>query len=136
MSHKELSFFRGLFIAAALWNLAGGVLGYFNPEYTFELLFDRPLADPLYRDIYRGACGTTLVYFFGYSIVAYRPTRHTGIVLLGGIGKVGFAVQLLKFNLAGMANAYAFVVIIGDCAFATSFLYYAWRLSRTKRGLL
>lgn len=136
MTNKELSFFRLLFVAAALWNLAGGVLGYFNPEYAFRLLFDRALTDPLYHDIYRGACGTTLVYFIGYFVVAYNPVRHAGIVLVGGIGKVGFAIQLLKFYFAGMANASAFVVIIGDFAFTLSFVYFFFRLLRTDHSIL
>jgi uncharacterized membrane protein YhdT len=136
MSDSELSFFRALFALAALWNLAGGVLGYFNPEYAFQLLFDRALTDPLYHDIYRGACGTTLIYFIGYCVVAYSPVRHTGIVLVGGIGKVGFAIQLLKFYLAGIANANAFVAILGDLIFSLSFLYYYFRLLRTNHQIL
>ena len=136
MTAKELSLFRGLFVAAAVWNLAGGVLGFFNPGYAFSLLFDRALTDPLYHDIYRGACGTTLVYFVGYLVVAHNPTRHTGIVLVGGIGKIGFAVQLLKFYLAGIANANALIVIIGDFAFTVAFLYYYFRLVRTDHSIV
>jgi hypothetical protein len=136
MSDRELWFFRALFALAALWNLAGGILGYLNPEVAFQLLFDRVLTDPLYHDIYRGACGTTLIYFIGYAVVAYSPVRHTGIVLVGGIGKVGFAIQLLKFYVAGIANANALVVIIGDSIFLLSFLYYYFRLLRTNHEIL
>jgi hypothetical protein len=136
MSNSELSFFRALFALAALWNLAGGILGYFDPEHAFHLLFDRALTDPLYRDIYRGACGTTLIYFIGYSVVACNPVRHTGIVLVGAIGKIGFAIQLLKFYLAGLANAKAFVVILGDFIFFLFFLYYYFRLLRTNHDIL
>jgi len=135
-SDKEIAFFRVIFVLAALWNLAGGILGYFNPGYAFELLFDRSLTDPLLHDIYRGACGTTLVYFIGYSIVAVDPARHTGIVIVGGIGKIGFAIQLLKLYLAGLANAGALVVIIGDALFFGLFLYYFYRLRRAKRAIV
>jgi len=132
---KEITFFRVLFVLAAVWNLAGGILGYFNPGIAFELLFDRSLTDPLYHDIYKGACGTTLVYFVGYSVVALAPVRHTGIVLVGGIGKIGFAIQLLKFYVAGIANASAFVVIIGDAIFFALFVYYYFRLVRRGHSL-
>lgn len=135
LSRKELSFFKAAFVLAAVWNLAGGILGYFNPEVAFHLLFDRTLTDPLYLDIYRGACGTTLVYFVGYAIVAYNPVRHTGIVLVGGIGKIGFAIQLLKFYAAGIANANALFVIIGDFIFFAFFVYYYYRLHRTKQSI-
>ena len=123
--------FRLLFILAALWNLAGGILGYFNTAYSFELLFGRELVDPLYFSIYRGACGTTLIYFVGYLVVASNPRRHAGVVLVGGIGKVGYAANLTSFYLAGLAGANALVVIIGDMAFSLAFLVYGAWVSRS-----
>ncbi len=131
MNYKEITFFKIFFIIAALWNLTGGILGYFNTAYTFSLLFDRELADPLLHSVYQGACGTTLLYFIGYSIVAFNPKRHTGVVIVGGIGKVGFAIQMLQFYLAGIANSNVFVVVIGDFVFTLLFLYYFFRLFKT-----
>ncbi|MEC7525415.1 MAG: hypothetical protein VYE22_36365 [Myxococcota bacterium] len=133
LAPRELSLFRALFVTAALWNLAGGIIGYLNPALAFELLFDRALTDPLYTAIYRGACGTTLVYFIGYLVVAYDPVKHTGIVLVGGIGKIGFALNLLQLHLAGIANASAYVVIVGDAFFFALFLYYFARLFLTRQ---
>ncbi|MEL7005050.1 MAG: hypothetical protein AAFN93_20275, partial [Bacteroidota bacterium] len=83
-----------------------------------------------------GAWGTTLVYFIGYSIVAYNPIRHTGIVIVGGIGKIGFAISLLKFYLSGLAGSIVFVVIIGDFIFAVLFLYYFFRLFKTREQII
>ena len=37
---RELSFFKTAFVLAALWNLAGGIIGYFNPGHAFQLLFE------------------------------------------------------------------------------------------------
>lgn len=136
MNDNELRFFRFLFLVAALWNLAGGVMGYFNTAHSFELLYDRELVDPVFAAIYRGACGTTLLYFIGYSIVAYDPLRQTGVVIVGGIGKIGFATHLLGAYLAGHVNANALVVIVGDFAFFASFLVYLWRVARTKTPLV
>jgi len=126
--------FRVLFVLAAMWNLAGGILGYFNTAYSFELLFGRALADPLYFAIYRGACGTTLIYFVGYLVVAFDPQRHAGVVLVGGIGKVGYAHQLTKFYSAGLAGANALVVIVGDLMFSLAFLAYGLWVSRAHWG--
>ena len=125
---KDLRIFQVAFVAAALWNLAGGILGYLDPEAAFQLLFDRALTDPLVYDIYRGACGTTLIYFIGYLVVASDPVRHLGIVLVGGIGKIGFLTQLLKHYLAGVATSNALVVIVGDVLFSLFFVYYFTRL--------
>ena len=136
MKNKEITFFKVLFIAAALWNLIGAVFGYFNTAFTFNGFFDRELTDPLFYAIYQGAWGTTLVYFIGYSIVAYNPVKHTGIVIVGVIGKIGFAISLLKFYLSGLANSIVFIVIIGDFIFSLLFFYYFFRLYKKKKKIL
>jgi hypothetical protein len=136
MKKKEITFFKGLFIISAIWNLIGAVFGYFNTAFTFNCFFNRELLDPLFYAIYQGAWGTTLVYFIGYLIVAKNPLKHTGIVIVGGIGKIGFAISLLKFYLAGLAGPVVFVVIAGDFVFAIFFLYYFFRLYKTKESIL
>ncbi len=135
MRNKEITIFRAIFIFSALWNLIGAIFGYFNTTYTFQGFFGRELTDPLYYSIYQGAWGTTLVYFIGYSLVAYNPLKHTGIVIVGGIGKVGFAISLLKFYLSDLAGPIVFIVIIGDFIFALFFLYYFVRLYQTKQPI-
>jgi hypothetical protein len=136
MKNKEIIFFRILFIISSIWNLIGAVFGYFNTAATFEAFFNRELSDPLFHTIYQGAWGTTLVYFIGYLIVAYKPLKHTGIVIVGGIGKIGFAISLLKFYLAGLAGPIVFVVIAGDFVFAFLFVYYFIRLYKSKESIL
>lgn len=136
MKNTEITFFRALFIVSALWNLIGAIFGYFNTAYTFNGFFNRELIDPLYYAIYQGAWGTTLVYFIGYSIVAYNPLKHTGIVIVGGIGKIGFAISLLKFYMSGIAGPVVFIVIAGDFIFALLFLYYFMRLYKAKESIL
>jgi hypothetical protein len=136
MSNSEVRIFRAIFVAAAIWNLCGGVLGYFNPAQTFVLLFDRTADDPVLLSVFQGATGTTFTYFFGYLIVAFNPLRHTGIVIIGGIGKVGFAIQMLKFYAAGLANWHALIVVVGDLAFCAVFLYYFYRLLKTGNKLI
>tara|TARA_R110002096_G_scaffold28336_21_gene85999 strand:+ start:6424 stop:6834 length:411 start_codon:yes stop_codon:yes gene_type:complete len=133
MENKELTFFKVFFITASLWNLIGAFFGYFNTAYTFNGFFGRELTDPLFYAIYQGAWGTTLVYFIGYAIVAYNPLKHYGIAIIGGIGKIGFAISLLQFYLAGLANSIVFVVIIGDSIFSLLFLYYFYRLYKVNR---
>ena len=128
MNDNDIKFFKIFFIVAALWNLIGTIFGYFNTAFTFNGFFDRELTDPLFYAIYQGAWGTTLVYFFGYLIVAHNPIKHTGIVIVGGIGKVGFAIKLLQLYLAGLANPVVFIVIVGDSIFGLLFVYYFYRL--------
>lgn len=136
MKKKKITFIKVLFIVAALWNLIGAIFGYFNTAYTFNGFFARELTDPLFYSIYQGAWGTTLVYFIGYSIVAYNPLKHTGIVIVGLIGKIGFAISLLKFYLAGLAGSIVFIVIIGDFIFSILFFYYFFLLYKANQKII
>ena len=133
---KELKFIKVLFIVAALWNLVGAIFGYFNTAYTFQNFFGRELSDPLFYDIYKGAWGTTFVYFFGYLIVAYNPLRHTGIVIVGAIGKVGFAITLFQFYLSGVANSVVLIVVVGDLVFMLLFAYYFLLMYKAREHII
>ena len=136
MKGKELTIFRTMFVVGALWNLLGAIFGYFNTALTFQNFFGRELTDPLIYAIYQGTWGTTLVYFIGYLIVAYNPARHAGIVIVGGIGKVGFALKLLSLYLSGLAGPVVLIVIIGDFIFSLLFIYYFVQMVRLKESIL
>ncbi|MBP7288747.1 MAG: hypothetical protein KBB21_19125 [Nannocystaceae bacterium] len=125
-----------VFVTAALWNLAGGLPGYLAPSWVFHALFDRALSDPLLTSIYRGAWGTTFLYFVGYLIVARDPERHTGIVLLGTIGKVFFAINLLSLYAHGLATDLVFVVVVGDSVFSALFVRYLFSMRAHREGIV
>lgn len=136
LTSEALKFFKYMFLLAALWNLIGAAFGFFNTAYTFQHLFDRELSDPLHHAIYQGSWGTTLVYFFGYLIVAYNPVKHPGIVIVGGIGKLGFAIKLMQLYLSGIANSLIFIVVVGDFIFLLLFVYYFMCLFKAKVSIL
>lgn len=52
-------------------------------------------------NLYRGAWGTAFLYGFGFLLVAHHPVRHTGVVIMGGLGKALFALNLLGMYLNG-----------------------------------
>lgn len=127
---RELKLFRLLFVVSALWNFAGAFPGLTDTVGMFEREFGRVLIDPVMIAIYRGAWGTALIYGFGFLIVAYNPYRHTGIVLMGGIGKLLFALNLLGMYLSGWTSGFTVIVIIGDLFFILLFAYYFLRLNK------
>jgi hypothetical protein len=133
---KKINFFKVVFIVSAIWNLIGAVFGYFNTAYTFQLFFNKELIDPLIFAIYKGAWGTTFIYFFGYLIVAHNPLKHSGIVIVGGVGKIGFAIGLLQLYLAGIASSVVFIVIIGDFIFMLLFIQYFYQLYKAKLDII
>lgn len=124
MRNKDFPFFTRLFVLAAIWNLVGALFGYFNTEYTFQGLFGRELNDPLFYEVYKGAWGTTLMFFIGYLMVAYDPIRHSGVAIIGGIGKLFFAIAELQLYLSGLANAVILIIVVGDFVFCAFFVYY------------
>lgn len=134
MKDRTSTLMRALFVAAALWNLLGAGFGYFNTAFTFQSFFGRELADPLIFEIYQGAWGTTFVYFFGYLLVAHDPFRHLGIVIVGGIGKLGYALKLLQLFTAGLAGPVVLVVVGGDLLFVLLFVYYFFKLHQAKQA--
>lgn len=132
MKPSTITRLKLLFVVAALWNLVGVVFGYFNTATTFQAFFGRELTDPLVFQIYQGAWGTTFVYFFGYLVVARDPLRHWGIVAVGGIGKLGYALKLVQLFSAGLASPLVLVVIVGDLFFVLTFLGYFFALRQAR----
>ncbi len=130
---RELTFFRALFIVSALWNFAGAFPGIFDSAGMFEREFGQVLANPVMIAVYRGAWATAFLYGIGFLMVAYNPIRHTGVVMMGGLGKALFALNLLVMYINGWTSSFAIVVIAGDAIFVLLFVFYFWRIKQ--RGL-
>lgn len=136
MTGRELKAFRILFLISAIWNFAGALPGLFDSAGMFAQEFGRELTDPVLVAVYRGAWGTALLYGFGFLAVAYDPVRHSGIVLMGGLGKALFALNLLRMYLNGWTSDFAIVVIGGDVIFVSLFVAYFLRLRRHGHNLI
>ncbi len=133
---RDMAAFRLLFVIAALWNFAGAIPGLSNSSAMFSQEFGRTLTDPVLIAVYRGAWGTAFLYGFGFLAAAYDPKRHTGIVLMGGLGKALFALNLLNMYLQGWTSSFAIIVILGDALFVAAFVMYFLRLRRFGISLL
>lgn len=136
MTAREVRLLRSLFIVAAIWNFAGALPGLFDTAGMFAREFGRDLTDPVLVAIYRGAWGTAMLYGFGFLMVAWHPTRHTGVVLMGGLGKTLFALNLAYMYLNGWTSAFSTVVIGGDALFVTLFMVYFARVRRLGYNLV
>ncbi len=136
MTGRELGFIRALFLISALWNFAGAFPGIFDSAGMFEREFGHTLADPVMIAVYRGAWATAFLYGLGFLMVAHNPIRHTGVVMMGGLGKALFALNLLAMYLNGWTSDFAIVVIIGDAVFVLLFLIYFLRLRHHGHALI
>ncbi|GGH03196.1 hypothetical protein GCM10007420_19390 [Glycocaulis albus] len=136
MAGRELLLFRSLFVFAALWNFAGALPGLLDTGGMFAREFGRDLTDPVMIAVYRGAWGTAFLYGFGFLIVAWKPVRHSGVVLMGGLGKALFAINLAWMYLMGWTSDFAILVIGGDIIFVALFGVYFVRLRRLGHSLI
>jgi hypothetical protein len=136
LTGRDLRLIRACFLIAALWNFAGAVPALFDPTGMFAREFGRELIDPVQIAIYRGAWVTALLYGLGFLAVALNPARHSGVVVMGGLGKALFAINLAYMHLNGWTSPFAVVVIIGDIAFVVAFTLYFLRLRRLGIPLL
>jgi len=131
-----LSFFRILFVISAIWNFAGSIPGLMDTTGMFEREFGRAMDDPVMIAVYRGAWGTAFLYGFGFLIAAKDPSRHTGIVLMGGAGKALFAINLYLMHVKGLTSSFALLVIAGDIVFVALFILYFFVLKRRGASLI
>ncbi len=136
MSARERMAFRILFLTSAIWNFTGALPGLSDSAGMFQREFGRELTDPVMIAVYRGAWGTALLYGLGFLVVAFNPVRQSGIVLMGGTGKVLFALNLLYMYLQGWTSDFALVVIVGDVVFVSLFALYFVRLRQHGHGIL
>lgn len=136
MAVWELTCFRILFIVSAIWNFGGAFGGLTDTAGMFEREFGRALTDPVMLSVYRGAWGTAMLYGFGFLLVALRPMRHTGIVMMGGLGKALFALNLLQMLLNGWTSSFAIIVIAGDAVFVLLFVLFLFRMKRAGLSIL
>lgn len=133
---SERRVIQALFVIAAVWNFAGSIPGIANASGMFAQEFGRDLSDPVMVAVYRGAWATSFLYALGFLLVARNPERHVGIVLMGGLGKALFAMNLAWMYLSGWTSDFAVVVIAGDAVFVTLFLIYLFRLRRAGIAIL
>jgi hypothetical protein len=136
LAQSERRLIQVLFVIAAVWNFAGSIPGITNAAGMFAQEFGRDLSDPVMVSVYRGAWATSFLYALGFLLVARNPERHVGIVLMGGLGKALFAMNLAWMYFSGWTSDFAVVVIAGDAVFVALFVTYLFRLRRAGIALL
>lgn len=109
----SLRFWQIVFATTAVWTLLGAIPGYLDPLGSFLRFHGGPPGSPLELELYRGAWGQTLLFAFGYAFAALDPRRHTLVLVLGGVGKLLYAVRILGAEAAPLATFAA----IGDLVF-------------------
>ena len=88
-------FWKITFLIAGIYT-AGGVLpGIFNPEQGLLDFTNKIIEDWNTLYFFRSLWITVFVFGIGFFIVALNPTKHIGIVIMGLLGKLFFASNVL-----------------------------------------
>jgi hypothetical protein len=120
------SAWRALFLVVALWTAIGAVPGFLDPHGTFLRFHGHEPESALVLDLYRGTWGQTLLFAIGYALAAFDPRRHGALLLLGGIGKVMFALRHMELATGPDATFMSIAAIVGDLVLsALMFVYLA-----------
>ena len=89
------TFWKIAFLIAGLYT-AGGVLpGIINPEQGLLGFTNQIIEDWNTIYFFRSLWITVFVFGIGFFIVALNPTKHIGIVVMGLLGKLLFATNVL-----------------------------------------
>jgi hypothetical protein len=117
------SFFRRVFLAGAVWNLAGGLLIIIFSSWIFE---SARLSHPQPAIYYYSWIVLFMTFGVGYAMVWKNPQANRGIVVLGIVGKLAFSVVFLA-SMAASPHQIPRIFLIpvnGDLVFAGLFWAY------------
>ncbi len=120
-------FWKITFLIAGLYT-AGGVLpGIFNPEqglldFTSQIIEDR---NTVY--FFRSLWITVLVFGIGFFIVALNPAKHIGIVIMGLLGKLLFASNVLIQYSNEKVSQMAMTAAVIDLIFVLLFGFFIFK---------
>ncbi|MCS7024968.1 MAG: hypothetical protein NZV14_09205 [Bryobacteraceae bacterium] len=116
-------FFRGVFLAGAVWNLIGGLLlALFAP--SIHRWSSLPMPVPSVH--FYAWVALFMTFGIGYAMVWRAPEKHRGVLILGIIGKLALSAVFLTSLAAssGQIPRFFLIPINGDLVFAGLFWAY------------
>ncbi len=125
-------FWKITFLIAGLYT-AGGVLpGIINPEQGLLDFTSQIIKDPNTIYFFRSLWITVLVFGIGFFILALNPAKHIGIVIMGLLGKLLFAsnvlIQYANEAVSQMAMSAAVIDLVFVLLFGIFiFKYYTYQ---------
>lgn len=112
------------FWAMALWNLVLSLPAVARPGLGLRLTFGFARDDSLSRAQQQLLSLGILVFGVGYAIIAVDPSEHTGLALLGIVGKVTIFGAFATLYAQGRATKIAFAAVCGDALWAALFVAF------------
>ena len=126
------NFYKRMFLAGALWNVAGGVLIAVATPWVFSIAGLHPPDPPVFYDAW---LALAITFGIGYYMVYRDMFGNKGIVVLGIIGKLAFSAVFIysMFAFKGQVPLFFLIPVSGDLVFVVlywMFLNFARRSGR------
>jgi hypothetical protein len=114
---------RTLLLAAAGWNIIGGVTALLDPARHFAQMYTTTLAldQPLALFFYRCAWINVIAWGAAYVIAAFVPTSRTAVLVAGGAGKLVYFLASVGLFASGVGNGLVLTAGFMDVVFAGLF---------------
>lgn len=116
----DRKFWRIVFLLAGLFTSLGVIPGIIRPKDGLMTFVGKEINDFYAIYFFQSLWIIVLIFGIGYLIVATRPSKHIGIVIMGLIGKFTFAINVLlnlgnlsQLALIGAIIDFAFVILFG-----------------------
>ena len=124
-----------VFFIAGLYTAVGVLPGILNPEQGLLDFTNQIIEDWNTIYFFRSLWITVLVFGIGFFIVALNPAKHIGIVIMGFLGKLLFAsnvlIQYSSEKVSQMAMTAAVIDLIFVLVFGIFiFKYYRYQESK------
>ena len=112
------------FWAMAIWNFGAALPGLVAPRRAFRLFYGVE-TDRFYELFQHRALSSVILLFgFGFAIIAVEPSANLGLVLIGFLGKLLFAVVVTTLFFMRRATKVALLLAAFDLIFAAILLRY------------
>lgn len=127
-------FWKIVFLIAGIYT-AGGVLpGIIDPEEGVLGFTGQTIEDWNTLFFFRSLWITVLMFGIGYFIVAFHPSQHIGIVIIGLLGKLLFGVNVLFQYSNQRVSQMAMTAAIIDLTFVLLFGVFIYKYYNLKKA--
>jgi small multidrug resistance pump len=133
-AREPLAGYRPWFYAAAVYNLAWGLVAIFLPGWFFGLI---GMAAPNYPALWQVIGMFVLVYAPAYWWVARCPSRHRHLIIIGLLGKI-FGPVGVAFSAASgqLPLAFGLTLLTNDLIWWPAFALFLRDAARLSGGWL
>lgn len=121
--NKQLNgkFWRVIFLLAGLYTAGGVASGIMNPATGLTDFTGHSVEGPYSLFFFQSLWLTIFVFGIGYVLVATQPERYPGIIILGALGKLLFASQVVYRHSTGFLSNLALSAALVDLVFVILF---------------